>query len=107
MIDLSKLSILLFSIMILTGGIFGFVKAKSKASLIASSISTLALLACFCFSLSDKRSGCLAAFAVITVLDLIFCVRLARTRKFMPSGMLFLLCLVEQAILFYPAFYCP
>jgi uncharacterized membrane protein (UPF0136 family) len=96
-----RYSILLLSSLILVGGVIGYTKAKSKASLIAGIVSAVLLDLCFALTSYDVRTGLVASLFVIACLDVIFVVRLVKTAKFMPSGMLLALCLAEQAILVY------
>lgn len=90
-----------FAGLVLIGGLIGFKKAKSKASLIASVVSTLALTYCYWFSHQSALPGLKLAFILIGVLEGIFIVRLLKTKKFMPSGLMLILCGIEQSILFY------
>lgn len=94
-------SILIFSILVLAGAIMGFVKANSKASLIAGLISASAFTYCYWLSLNgDPLFAFKLAFVFIGVLEFIFLVRLIKTKKFMPSGLMLILCIVEQIILY-------
>lgn len=76
----------------------GFVKAKSKASLIAGTVSAVLIGGCYVLALSKPAAGFVGAFVVATILDGIFAVRLLKTKKFMPSGMLLILCIVCQVL---------
>ncbi|MDR3614203.1 MAG: TMEM14 family protein [Candidatus Obscuribacterales bacterium] len=98
MSDLGRLSLLILSIFVLVGGIIGYTKAKSKASLIAGTISSVLLAVSFAYALQDPLHGLMAGLGVTVLLDVIFVIRLVKTKKFMPSGMMIILCLITQGI---------
>lgn len=89
---------LILSILVLVGGIIGFVKAKSKASIIAGAISSVLLAASYVFGLSHPHEGLGASFLVSLALTIVFAMRLKKTKKFMPSGMLMILCGIGQVL---------
>ena len=69
--------------LLLAGGVIGFVKARSKVSLIASVASAIPL--------ALTAAGILPYIVAPVVLGLLvvqFIVRVAKTKKFMPAGML-------------------
>ncbi len=76
------------------GGIIGFVKAKSKPSLIAGVTSAILLLICFVGSFVAPTTAELGAFVISDLLVTVFAIRMSKTKKFMPSGMLMIICLV-------------
>jgi uncharacterized membrane protein (UPF0136 family) len=96
--DIARYSVLILSIFMLVGGILGFVKAQSKASLIAGVASAILLAICFGVSLSNTSSGLIAAFVIACALDVVFAKRLVKTKKFMPSGMLLIVNGITQVI---------
>lgn len=78
--------------LLLVGGVIGFVKAGSKISLIASVASAIPL--------ALTAAGILSWVVAPVVLGLLvvqFIIRLAKTRKFMPSGMLLVITLLTLA----------
>ncbi len=87
-----NLIVWIYTALLLVGGIIGFVKAGSRASLIASGGSAIPLALAAAGILPF-----LAAPIVLTALLVVFGIRLAKTRKFMPSGMLLGLTLVTLA----------
>ena len=101
MIKLGQFSILILTIIVLGGGIMGYIKANSKASLIAGSICAALLSVSFAICLNYTKSGFIAAMVVTAMLDIIFGIRLAKTKRFMPSGVMLALCLVEQMLVGY------
>mgnify|MGYP003865272557 CR=1 FL=1 len=85
--------------MVLVGGIIGFKKAKSKASLIAGVASSVALDLCFAVGFVNMQAALISGLVVITLLDLVFIMRLIKTKKFMPAGMILIMCLVTQGVI--------
>jgi uncharacterized membrane protein (UPF0136 family) len=97
--DLGRNSLLILSVFVLIGGMTGYAKAKSKASLIAGVVSSVLLAAAFAISLTKPTEGLIAGVVVTTLLDVVFGIRLAKTKSFMPAGLMLSLSLVTQAIL--------
>lgn len=82
-----------FTGLLIVGGVVGFLKARSKASLIASVASAIPL--------GLAAAGLLPSWVVPLVLGslvVVFAKRLATTRKFMPSGMLLILTLLTAGL---------
>jgi uncharacterized membrane protein (UPF0136 family) len=92
-------AIIILSTFVLVGGVIGFKKAGSKASLIAGAISAVLLDACFAIGFVNMQAGFIAALVVTGLLDAFFLKRLMKTMKFMPSGMILLLCLITQGLI--------
>jgi uncharacterized membrane protein (UPF0136 family) len=97
-------SVLVLSAFMLVGGIIGFRKAKSKASLIAGVASSLLLAGCVALSSLLKQDGALfgliGAFAVTVALDVVFVKRLRKTQESMPVGILLFTNIFVQIIIF-------
>ena len=89
----------IFIALLVAGGLMGFLKAKSKASLIASmgSAVPLALVAL------GQLPGTVAV-GVLIVLQAVFFIRLRKTGKFMPSGMLLGVSVLMEAVMIYFVF---
>ena len=79
-----------YIVLLLVGGLIGFFKGKSQASLIASVASAVILILC-ALNLIFKPY---VADLVIIALVVVFTMRLARTKKFMPSGLMLVVSLV-------------
>jgi uncharacterized membrane protein (UPF0136 family) len=98
MANVAHYAIIILSQLVLVGGIIGFKKANSKASLIAGVISSVALDACFAYGFVNLQAGLIGALVVTGLLDIVFIMRLMKTKKFMPSGMILILCIITQVL---------
>ena len=87
----TALIVYVYAVLVIFGGIFGFVKAGSRPSLIAGVLGGLLLLVCG-YSISQGQAwGLSVALGLITVLLVFFIARYARTRAFMPGGLMAML----------------
>jgi uncharacterized membrane protein (UPF0136 family) len=87
----------IYIVLLLVGGLIGFLKAKSTVSLVSSSIFAALLVLTTLPGLFQPRAAMNLSDAIMAVMLIVFAVRLAKTKKFMPSGMLFLLTVVALA----------
>ncbi|MBK9145796.1 MAG: TMEM14 family protein [Candidatus Melainabacteria bacterium] len=94
----SQYSLLVAAILVAAGGIMGFVKAGSQASLIAGLASGALAAIAFGLTFMDMKIGLIVGFAVMLSLELIFAMRLKKTGKFMPSGVMLLVCSFVQVL---------
>ena len=83
---------------LIAGGLMGFIKAGSKASLIASSLLSIPLILC---ALGYLNLGFAKGF--LAFLTIFFGLRFAKGKKFMPMGMMLVLSLLALALLFFGA----
>lgn len=88
-----------YGILAIVGGVIGYVQAQSKVSLISGSISGLLLIISGVSQLQGQAWGLILATAVTALLVIVFAVRLAKTRKFMPAGLMSLLGLAALALM--------
>jgi uncharacterized membrane protein (UPF0136 family) len=88
-----------YGIMAIIGGIIGYVQAQSKASLISGSISGVLLIIAGVMQLQGQAWGLVLATVVTLVLVIVFAIRLVKTRKFMPAGLMSVLGLAALAIM--------
>ncbi|MBS2003592.1 MAG: TMEM14 family protein [Cyanobacteria bacterium SZAS LIN-5] len=86
------------AIIVAAGGVMGFVKAQSKASLIAGVISGVILGVIFALSGDHPKEAIIGAFVTYSLLDTVFAMRLKKTRKFMPAGLILIFCFIGQVI---------
>lgn len=77
-----------YGILAIVGGIIGYVQAKSKASLISGIISGLLLIIAGVMQLQGQGLGLILAIVVTIALIIVFAMRLAKTRKFIPAGLM-------------------
>ena len=77
----------IYIVLLVAGGLMGFFKAGSKASLIAS-VSFAAALALCATGVIYQRN---VADIILAFLLVFFGMRLAKSKKFMPNGMMVIL----------------
>ncbi|MGF1588130.1 MAG: TMEM14 family protein [Pleurocapsa sp.] len=70
------------------GGIWGYMKSKSKPSLISGCLSAILLLIAAGIQSRGYSSGLVMSRIIILLLLAVFTIRLIRTGKFMPSGIM-------------------
>ncbi len=85
----------------LIGGIMGYVKAKSQASLISGLVSGSLLILAGTAELMGQSWGLILAAGISAALAIVFVVRLVKTGKFMPAGMLILASLASFGAIAY------
>jgi len=84
----------IYIVLLLVGGLIGFFKAGSKPSLIAS-VGFAALLTLCALNVIFK--GYVADLLLVALL-VVFGIRLSKTKKFMPSGLMLVLTTVVLAL---------
>lgn len=94
-----QIVLLVYALLIEVGGVIGFLTAGSKPSLIAGSGSAGLLFAAFAVSFFAIAPGLWAGAGIAVLLVVVFGIRLTKTRKFMPSGMLVLLSILAFVLL--------
>ncbi|MGB3758917.1 MAG: TMEM14 family protein [Rivularia sp. (in: cyanobacteria)] len=90
----------LYGILSIIGGIIGYKSAGSKVSLISGTISGLLLLVAAYLQLQGQTWGLTLAVIITAVLVVVFAIRLAKTRKLMPAGLMVVLGLVTLIAMF-------
>lgn len=92
--EANKLYFVVFGVLTVVGGIVGYVKAGSVASVIAGSITGVLLLVA-AFLLPEHRAiGLATAFLVSLVLAVQFAPKFIRTGRVMPAGIMSILSVV-------------
>jgi uncharacterized membrane protein (UPF0136 family) len=76
----------IYIVLLLVGGLIGFIKAKSKVSLITSAVFAALLILTTLRNVFQPGFALGLANITLVVLLLVFTARLAKTKKFMPSG---------------------
>ncbi|WP_342663859.1 TMEM14 family protein [Cylindrospermum stagnale] len=82
---------------VLISGIIGYIKATSKVSLLSGSISGLLLIFAAYLQFQGQTWALILAGFVTAVLVVFFTLRLAKTRKFMPGGLMIVLVMLALA----------
>ena len=99
--SLAVIVVVLFGAFTLVGGIIGFVKAKSKASLITGSASAL-LLFYSAHGISERvRAAYLIAIIVAAVLGVRFLSTWFKTRRLMPDFIMIILSSITIIVVAY------
>jgi uncharacterized membrane protein (UPF0136 family) len=88
----------LYIVLLLVGGLVGFLKAKSPVSLIMSAAFAALLVLCAIPGVLDVHFRKGLANVLMAALIVVFALRLAKTKKFMPAGLMLLLTLVTLAL---------
>lgn len=101
--DIRILAALLYGLLALVGGIAAYSKVKSKASLISGTISGLILLLGAFLQFQGIPWGFNLSLIVTIALLVVFSLRLVKTRKFMPSGLMLGAGLVTLAMMLIPS----
>lgn len=83
-----------YIVLLVIGGLIGFLKAKSKVSLIMSVAFAAALSLCA----ADIIFKAYVADILLAALLVVFGIRLAKTKKFMPSGLMLTVTLLALAL---------
>jgi uncharacterized membrane protein (UPF0136 family) len=96
-----QITLAIYALLLAVGGVIGYLKAGSRPSLIAGSISALAALLALGLSIGNNRMGVPLGLILSIALFVLFGYRYAvKTRKFMPSGLLAVASLVVLAVMF-------
>jgi uncharacterized membrane protein (UPF0136 family) len=88
----------IYIILLVAGGMVGYLKAGSKASILTSVIFAALLILCSIKGLLDPKFASALADVVLAVLLVFFGWRLSKSKKFMPNGMMLILTLATLAL---------
>jgi uncharacterized membrane protein (UPF0136 family) len=92
--EAAKIYFIVFGLLTVAGGVVGYVKAGSVASIIAGSITGVLLLVA-AFLLSEHRAiGLATAFIISLLLAAQFAPKFIRTGRVMPAGMMSILSVI-------------
>jgi uncharacterized membrane protein (UPF0136 family) len=84
----------IYIVFLVAGGLVGFIKGKSPVSLVMSVIFAALLIPCALGIIFKPYM----ADVFLAILLVVFGMRLARTKKFMPAGMLLVVTLITLAL---------
>ena len=87
-----------YIILLLVGGLIGFFKAKSKVSLITSAVFAAILILTAIPGILDSSLRGKLANIIMALLLVVFTIRLAKTKKFMPSGLMLVVTIAALAL---------
>jgi uncharacterized membrane protein (UPF0136 family) len=88
----------IYIVLLLVGGLIGFLKAGSKVSLITSAIAAAALVLTAIRGLFGPNLASGLADAIMAALVIVFAIRLTKTKKFMPSGLMLVITILALAL---------
>lgn len=88
----------IYIVLLLVGGLIGFLKAGSKVSLIMSAAFAAALVLTAVRGLLDPAFARGLANVLMAALLIVFAMRLAKTKKFMPSGLMLIVTIAALAL---------
>ena len=92
--EAAKLYFIVFGVLTIAGGVVGYVKAGSVASIIAGSITGVLILVA-AFLLPEHRAiGLATAFIISLLLAAQFVPKFIRTGRVMPAGMMSILSVI-------------
>lgn len=95
---------LTYGLLVLAGGIFGYVQAKSLPSLITGVLCGLILLLAGGYMWQGNMPAAYVAGAMALLLGFFFAYRFSATGNFMPGGLMLALSFVAVVILVYGVF---
>jgi uncharacterized membrane protein (UPF0136 family) len=87
----------IYIVLLLVGGLVGFFRAGSKVSLISSSVFA-AVLVLTQTGIFKQSVSLILVNVILAALLVVFAVRLARTKKFMPGGLMLVLTMLALAL---------
>ena len=88
----------IYIVLLLVGGLIGFFKAKSKVSLITSAVFAAVLILAMLPGIFQPAFARNLVNVILALLLVVFAVRLAKTKKFMPSGLMLVVTIAALAL---------
>lgn len=87
-----------YIVILLVGGLFGFFKGRSMISLAMSVVFAVLLILTTFHSVFQPSFAFAMANVLLLVLVVVFTMRLAKTKKFMPAGLMLIATIAMLAI---------
>lgn len=97
--NLSIIAAITYGMLAIIGGIIGYLQANSQVSLLSGTVSGLLLVATAYFQLQGQTWALIVAISITAILVVFFALRLARTRKFMPAGLMTILGMLALTVM--------
>ena len=94
----TAIEIWVYGVLMILGGIIGFVRVHSRASLLSGGGLGLGLLACGYGVWRGTANSLVVAVVIAALLLVLFAIRYAKTRRFMPAGMLAIMSLAAVVV---------
>ena len=86
-----------YIVLLLVGGLIGFLKAGSRVSLITSAVFAAILVIASIPSFLTYSARQMVVNVIMAILLVVFAIRLTKTKKFMPSGLMLILTVLALA----------
>lgn len=83
--EIARIGVAVYAVLMAGGGIGAFLKSGSKPSLISGVVAGILL------GVAYAKDNVTAALVLAAVLGVVFSLRLVKTKKFMPAGLLLIL----------------
>lgn len=96
---LSQVIMGVYGVLLIAGGLMGYVKGGSKVSLFAGAIAGGLCVGATWLSVEQPGNGLTLGALIAFLLAGVFINRYAKTRRFVPAGMILILSLVVGALL--------
>ena len=96
--DFATTVLWVYIVLLVIGGLIGFFKGKSQVSLIMSVVFAGLLILTAIPNLLAPNTARGLADVLMAALFIVFGIRLAKTRKFMPAGMMLIVTLVALVL---------
>ncbi|RPI29284.1 MAG: hypothetical protein EHM61_02125 [Acidobacteria bacterium] len=101
---IAAISTLIYGFLVLAGGVFGYLQAKSLPSLIAGGVCGVIVLVAGGYMWAGSIPAAYVAGAMALFLALFFAYRFTSTGKIMPGGVMLALSFVAVVILVFGVF---
>lgn len=97
--NLSIIAAIAYGMLAIIGGIIGYFQANSQVSLLSGIFTGLLLIIAAYLQLQGQTWGLSLATCITAALVLLFAFRLAKTRKFMPAGLMTILGMLALTVM--------